>query len=239
MEYYILALIGLCLAALIYWGSEKRSRGIVFHIFWILGVLLIFASLALFQSITMFDQDLDSFPLYRIAILAGLGSLIISRFLAIILGKSAIYAELAEERQQRAISEITQLAASTGSLMELLNFAVDKIISILGMAGGAIHIFHAARQNLVLGSYMGLSARMARRLETLGLEDTAIGRTIRNKRLLIIRNLRLSQDYEIFGGKADGFTHMALIPIVSNECDPKWRICQKPAHETDSDWRST
>ena len=83
------------------------------------------------------------------------------------------------------------------------------------MSAGAAHIFHAARQNLVLGSYIGLSARMARRLEMLGLDDTAIGRTAKNKRLLIIRNLRLSHDYEIFGGKSDGFTHMALIPIVS------------------------
>jgi CheY-like chemotaxis protein len=216
VDHYLLVIFGFCLAALIYWGSERRARGITFHILWIAGVILIFASLILYQSITFFDQDLKSFPLYRIVILAGIGLLIISRLLTIIQGKSAVYAELAEEKQQRAISEITQLAASSGSLVELLNFAVDRIISILGMSGGAIHIFHAARQSLVLGSYMGLSARMARRLETLGLEDTAIGRTIRNKRLLIIRNLRLSQDYELFGGKADGFTHMALIPIVSD-----------------------
>jgi CheY-like chemotaxis protein len=209
-------LLGLCLSGLIYWGSERRARGIIFHIFWSAGLFLILLSFYFFESITLFDQDLEPFPLYYILILAGFGSLLISRVLTIIFGKSAIYIELAEEKQQRAISEITQLAASSGSLMELLNFSIDKIISILNMSAGAVHILHAARQNLVLGSYIGLSARMARRLETLGLEDTAIGRTASNKRLLIIRNLRLSHDYEIFGGKREGFTHMALIPIVSN-----------------------
>jgi len=216
MGHYFLVAVGLCLSAILYWGSERRARGVVFHIFWISGLFLIFLSFYLHQSVTLFDQDLKPFPLYQKIILIGFCSLIISRIIAIIFGKSAVYAELAEERQQRAISEITQLAASSGSLMELLNFALDKIISILKMSAGAAHIFHAARQNLVLGSYIGLSARMARRLETLGLEDTAIGRTARNKRLLIIRNLRLSHDYEIFGGRTEGFTHMALIPIVSN-----------------------
>jgi len=213
--HYLLIILGLCFSAIIYWGSEKRVRGIIFHVFWISGLLLILLSFYFYQYITLFDQDLQPFPLYQKSILVGFCSLIVSRILAIIFGKSAVYAELAEERQQRAISEITQLAASSGSLMELLNFALDKIISILKMSAGAAHIFHAARQNLVLGSYIGLSARMARRLETLGLDDTAIGRTAKNKRLLIIRNLRLSHDYEIFGGKTDGFTHMALIPIVS------------------------
>ncbi len=215
MGHYLLVILGLCFSAIIYWGSDRRARGIIFHIFWISGLFLILLSLYFYESITLFDQDLKPFPLYQKIILIGFCCLIISRILAIIIGKSAIYAELAEERQQRAISEITQLAASSGSLMELLNFALDKIISILKMSAGAAHIFHAARQNLVLGSYIGLSARMARRLEMLGLDDTAIGRTAKNKRLLIIRNLRLSHDYEIFGGKSDGFTHMALIPIVS------------------------
>jgi CheY-like chemotaxis protein len=216
MGHYLLVIVGLCLSAIIYWGSERRARGVFFHIFWISGVLLILLSFYFYQSITLFDQDLKPFPLYQKTILIGFFSLIISRIMAVIFGKSAVYAELAEERQQRAISEITQLAASSGSLMELLNFSLDKIISILKMSAGAAHIFHAARQNLVLGSYIGLSARMARRLETLGLDDTAIGRTARNRRLLIIRNLRLSHDYEIFGGRTEGFTHMALIPIVSN-----------------------
>jgi CheY-like chemotaxis protein len=216
MGHYLLTILGLCFAVIVYWGSDKRARGILFHIFWVAALILLLSGLFFYQSITLFDQDLKEFPLYEKLTLAGFGLLIICRILAIIFGKSAIYAELAEERQQRAISEITQLAASSGSLMELLNFAVDKIINILNMSAGAVHIYHAARQNLVLGSYIGLSARMARRLETLGLEDTAIGRTAKNRRLLIIRNLRLSHDYEIFGGKSDGFTHMALIPIVSN-----------------------
>lgn len=216
MSHYLLILLGLCLSVIIYWGSDRRARGIIFHIFWVSGLLLILLSFYFYQSITLFDQDLKPFPIYQKIMLIGLCSLIICRIFAIIFGKSAIYTELAEEKQQRAISEITQLAASSGSLMELLNFSIDKIISILNMSAGAVHIYHAARQNLVLGSYIGLSARMARRLETLGLDDTAIGRTARNKRLLIIRNLRLSHDYEIFGGKSDGFTHMALIPVVSN-----------------------
>jgi CheY-like chemotaxis protein len=99
--------------------------------------------------------------------------------------------------------------------MELLNFALDKMVNTLGMAGGAIHVFHRARESLVLGSYIGLSARLARRLETIEYGDTAIGRTAKNKRLLIIRNLRLSHDYEFFGGKLEGFSYMAAVPIIS------------------------
>ena len=142
-------------------------------------------------------------------------SLVISMAISQTHGRDEIYSRLMEERQLRATSEITQLAASNSNLIELLNFALNKIVTMLGFAGGAIHVFHRAKDNLVLGSFTGLSPRLARRMETIEFGDTSIGRTAKNKRLLIIRDLKLSQDYEFFGGKQDGFTYMALVPIVS------------------------
>ncbi len=129
--------------------------------------------------------------------------------------KSAVNAQLAHEKQQRTIGEIIQLAASNASLMELLNFSLDKIVAIMNLSAGTIHVFHRAKENLVLGSYKGLSARLARRMENIESGSTAIGRTARNKRLLIIRNMRTSPDYEYFGGKHEGFNFMVLIPIIS------------------------
>lgn len=216
MSHYILITLSFCLGAVILWGAGKRGRGVLFYLFWAIGIVSIAGSLYLYESITLFDQDLQSFPYYQMILLFGFGFLIFSRIITIFSEKSSLYAELYEERQQRAISEITQLAASSGSLIELLNFSLDRIVTMLNLSGGATHIFHPARQNLVLSSFIGLSARMARRLETLNLDETAIGRTAKNKRLLIIRNLRLSRDFEVFGGKADRFTHMAFIPIISN-----------------------
>lgn len=169
----------------------------------------------LYLSVPLFDQDLQALPYYRISLAIGMIALIASQIAAVFSGRSALYFQLGEERQQRAISEITQVAVSSTSLMELLNFTLDKIVSMLEMSGGAIHIFHRARRNLILGSYRGLTARLARRLEMIEMGETAIGRTARNKRLLVIRNLRLSPDYEFFGGKTENFTYMALIPVIS------------------------
>ncbi len=198
-----------------FFGSGRFSRRFLFYLFWVPGNLAIVAAIFLYLSGPLFDQDLMIFPYYKISVFAGLICLLFGQMVAQFGGKSLIIAQLSEERQQRAISDITQVAVSSTSIMELLNFSLDRIIDMLGMAGGAIHVFHRARQNLVLGSYKGLSARLARRLETIDLGDTAIGKSAKNKRLLIIRNLRLSPDYEIFGGKIEGFSYMALIPIIS------------------------
>ena len=177
--------------------------------------MAVVAAVFLYLSVPLFDQDLMAFPYFKISLIAGLIALLFSEIMAISGGRISVDSQLAEERQQRAISEISQVAVSGASLMELLNFTLDRIVAMLQMSGGVIHVYHRARQNLVLGSFKGLSARVVRRLETIDLGDTAIGKTARNQRLLIIRNLRLSPDYEIFGGRSEGFSYMALIPIIS------------------------
>lgn len=215
MEFWLFLSVSLILSIVVYFGAGYQGRRFLFYTFWLIGNLCLGAAIFLFLSVPLFDQDLQSLPYYKISLAIGIIWLIASQIAAVISGRSALYIQLGEERQERAISEITQVAVSSTSLMELLNFTLDKIVSMLGMSGGAIHIFHRARKNLVLGSYKGLTARLARRLETVEFGETAIGRTARNKRLLIIRNLRLSPDYEFFGGKTEDFSYMALIPVIS------------------------
>ena len=215
MEFWLFSIIGAFLAVVSFFGSDPKARNWIFYLFWIVGVCALVTGIILYLSVPLFDQDLQSFPFYRMAIAAGLIFLILSQVAAFFSGKTAVYAQIAEERQQRAISEITQVAVSSTSLMELLNFTLDRVCEMLGMSGGAIHVFHRARGNLVLGSYKGLSARLARRMETVEMGETAIGRTARNQRLLIIRNLRLSPDYEFFGGRGEGYSYLALIPVIS------------------------
>ncbi len=215
MEFWLFLSVGLFLSVVIYAGAGHQARRLFFYTFWFIGNLGLGGAIFLYLSVPLFDQDLQYLPYYKISLAVGMVWLIASQVSAFITGKSALYIQLGEERQQRAISEITQVAVSSTSLMELLNFTLDKIVSMLEMSGGAIHILHRARQNLVLGSYKGLTARLARRLETVEFGETAIGRTARNKRLLIIRNIRLSPDFEFFGGKTEGFSYMALIPVIS------------------------
>jgi CheY-like chemotaxis protein len=215
MEFWLFLVIGAFLAAVSYFGSDPKARNWAFYVLWIIGVGFLVTGIFLYLSVPLFDQDLQVFPYYRMALASGLILLIMSQVAAIVTGRTAVYSQIAEERQQRAISEITQVAVSSSSLMELLNFTLDKVCEMLGMSGGSIHVFHRARGNLVLGSYKGLSARLARRLETVEMGETAIGRTARNRRLLIIRNLRLSPDYEFFGGRTEGFSYLALIPVIS------------------------
>ena len=210
-----MAVAVLLLAAIDFMESGRLGRPFLFFPLWISGIVGAAIAIFLYLSFPLFDQDLMIFPYYKIFLLVGLFALLFAQIAAFLGGRSTIFLQLAEEKQQRAISEITQVAVSSTSLMELLNFTLDKIVGMLGMAAGTIHVFHRARQNLVLGSYKGLSARLARRLETVEFGETAIGRTAKNKRLLIIRNLRLSPDYEVFGGKAEGFSYMAMIPIIS------------------------
>ena len=167
MKFYPLIVFGLGLSALIFTATDTRIRRGLFYFLWISAIVCMAGSIFFYESITLFDQDLKHFPIYEIILLIGYFFLIMSFMLSVFLTKADVYSQLADERQQRAISEITQLAASSNSLIELLNFSLDKIVGMLHMNAGTVHIFHAARQKLILGSYKGLTPWLARRLETI------------------------------------------------------------------------
>ena len=123
------------------------------------------------------------------------------------------------EAQARMVADILQVAAARESLIELLNYSLDRILEVFSLNSGAIHIFHQAKNVLVLGSYRGLTPAHAQKLELIRPGQNAIGRTVENKRLLIIRDLRVSPDFEFFGGKSDGYSFLAVTPVmVEGEC---------------------
>ncbi len=213
MEFLVFPAIGLILAGLVF--IQSHSRRFPFYLLWLLSILSFVMSILTFLIAPPFEQVLLLISYHLVFAACGYVAVILASVVSETRERNILYSRLMEERQQRATAEITQLAASNSNLLELLNFSLDRIVTMLGLSGGAIHVFHKARESLVLGSYQGLSARLARRLETIEIGDTSIGRTAKNKRLLIVRDLRQSQDYEFFGGPQDGFTYMALVPIVS------------------------
>lgn len=124
-----------------------------------------------------------------------------------------------EEIQSKAVSDILHVAATRESLIELLNYSLDRFLEIMSLNSGAIHIHHAARNTLVMGAFRGLSPLYANKLELIQPGQTAIGRALQNHRVLIIRDLRVSPDYKFFGGKTEGYSFLAVAPImVENEC---------------------
>ncbi len=124
-----------------------------------------------------------------------------------------------EEIQSKAVSDILHVAATRDSLIELLNYSLDRFLEIMSLNSGAVHIHHSARNTLVMGAYRGLSPLYANKLELVKPGQTAIGRALQNRRVLIIRDLRISPDYEFFGGKAERYSFLAVAPImVENEC---------------------
>jgi CheY-like chemotaxis protein len=213
MEFLVFPAIGLILAGLVF--IQSHSRRFLFYLTWLLSLISFIVSALTFVIATPYERMFELISYHNIFAVCGLVILIFAGIVSHSRDRATLLGKLTEERQQRVISEITQMAASNSNLLELLNFSLDKIVSMLGFSGGVIHVFHKARESLVLGSYHGLSNRLARRLETIEYGDTSIGRTAKNKRLLIIRNLKVSEDYEFFGGLQDGFTYMALVPIVS------------------------
>ncbi len=216
MEFLVFPALGLALAVVVFVSSQSHSRRFPFYLLWVLSTASFVVAALTFLLALPPEQIVQVVSYHNIFAALGFASLVGSAVASQTRERSVLFSKLVEEKQQRATSEITQLAASNSNLLEMLNFSLDKIVTMLGLAGGAIHVFHRARESLVLGSYKGLSPRLARRLETIEFGDTSIGRTAKNKRLLIIRDLRLSQDYEFFGGQQDGFTYMALVPIVSD-----------------------
>jgi len=121
--------------------------------------------------------------------------------------------------QAKTISDILQVAASRESLIELLNYSLDRFLEVFSLNSGAIHIFHGSKNMLVMGAYRGLVPSHANRLELIEPGQTAIGRAVQNKRVLIIRDLRVSPDYGFFGGKAEGYSFLAVAPImVEGKC---------------------
>jgi CheY-like chemotaxis protein len=124
-----------------------------------------------------------------------------------------------DEIQSKAVSDILHVAATRESLIELLNYSLDRFLEIMSLNSGTIHIHHAARNTLVMGAYRGLSPLYANKLEMIQPGQTAIGRALQNHRVLIIRDLRVSPDYDFFGGKIEGYSFLAVAPImVENEC---------------------
>lgn len=121
--------------------------------------------------------------------------------------------------QAKTISDILQVAASRESLIELLNYSLDRFLEVFSLNSGAIHIYHGSKNVLVMGAYRGLVPTHANRLELIEPGQTAIGRAVQNKRVLIIRDLRVSPDYGFFGGKAEGYSFLAVAPImVEGKC---------------------
>lgn len=121
--------------------------------------------------------------------------------------------------QSKTIGDILEVAASRESLMELLNYSLDRFLEIFSLNSGAIHIFHAKKNKLVMGSYRGLIPSHAKNMEILEPGTTAIGRAVQNQRVLIIRDLSVSPDYNFFGGKSEGYTFLAVAPImVDSKC---------------------
>ena len=215
MEFLIFPISGVILSMVIFIFSKAYSRRFLFYIFWLTGILAFIMSGLTFLVASPQEEFITYVSFHVVLAALGFIAIILAAVFTQIQEREFFFGKIIEERQQRATSEITHVAASNSNLPELLNFALEKIIAMLGLDGGVIHVFHRAKGSLVLGSSKGLSTRLARRLETIEYGDTSIGRTAKNKRLLIIRDLRLSQDYEFFGGKQDGFTYMALVPIVS------------------------
>jgi len=121
------------------------------------------------------------------------------------------------EMQARTVSDILQVAATRESLIELLNYSLDRYLELFSLNSGAIHILHKTRNMLVMGSYRGLAPSRAKKLEQLLPGETAIGRAVHNKRVLIIRDLRVSPDYRFFGGKAEGYSFLAVVPIIVDD----------------------
>jgi len=124
-----------------------------------------------------------------------------------------------DQVRSEAIGGIMQVAATRDSLIELLNYSLDRILELFSLNSGAIHIYHSAKNMLVMGAYRGLSPMHASRLEMVNPGQSAIGRALQNKRVLIIRDLKISPDFAFFGGKTEGYSFLAVSPIlVENEC---------------------
>ena len=123
------------------------------------------------------------------------------------------------EIRARTVSDILQVAAMRESLIELLNYSLDRFLEIVSLNSGAIHIYHKNRETLIMGAYRGLRPAHAKKLEQLIPGQTAIGKAIQNKRVLIIRDLSVSPDYRFFGGRIEDYSFLAVAPImVDNDC---------------------
>jgi len=123
------------------------------------------------------------------------------------------------EMRAKTVGDIFAVAATRESLIELLNYALDRFLELLSLNSGAIHIYHKTGNTLVMGSCRGLAPTHAKRLEQIAPGQSAIGRAVQNKRVLIIRDLRVSPDYQFFGGSSEGYSFLAVAPIiVEDDC---------------------
>lgn len=124
-----------------------------------------------------------------------------------------------QDDRAKTISDILEVAASRDSLIELLNYSLDRFLEVFSLNSGTIHIFQRSRDILVMGAYRGLIPAHAKRLELIEPGQTAIGKAVQNKRVLIIRDLRVSPDYQFFGGRTEGYSFLAVAPVlVEGEC---------------------
>lgn len=175
------------------------------------GSLLMLVGAALFYGAISITINLIAnmvFTIGAVTFLAGIYKLAVSA--------SRIKADQSARMQEKTISDILQVAATRESLLELLNYSLDRFLEVFSLNSGTIHIYHSPKSVLVMGAYRGLSPLHANKLELVKPGETAIGRTVQNKRVLIIRDLRVSPDYQFFGDKAEGYSFLAVVPIMVN-----------------------
>lgn len=179
-----------------------------------LGLILIFAGASTAVTVTT-----PSYSYLPVALfISGVITLLINSYQLIELyGRRQDKTDI--EFQAKAVSDILQVAATRDNLIDLLNYSLDRFLELYSLNSGAIHIFHKQRNTLIMGSYRGLTPICASKLEKLEPGQTAIGRTIQNKRVLIIRDLSVSPDYQFFGSRIEGYSFLAVAPIiVDNDC---------------------
>lgn len=196
-----------CMLVLYYRHQVKSSLG------WFGSILIIVA--AMMASIAI-SKPYDIIP----ALIFGIGVIIFVTGIYRLAIRNNLRKDNANtDFQAKTVADILQVAATRDNLIELLNYSLDRFLELFSLNSGAIHIFHKPRNTLIMGSYRGLAPTYAKRLEQLQPGQTAIGRTIQNKRVLIIRDLRVSPDFKFFGGKIEGYSFLAVAPIIiDNDC---------------------
>ena len=120
-----------------------------------------------------------------------------------------------QNRQLMALNQIAGASATNLKLPELLNVALDTVLSVMGVESGAICLLDAETEELVASCYRGISEELAERIRRQKLGDDPVGgQVVRTGQPVIIEKL-MEQPGVAEVARREGFKRAISVPLKS------------------------
>ncbi|MBI2221948.1 MAG: GAF domain-containing protein [Acidobacteria bacterium] len=116
----------------------------------------------------------------------------------------------------RAINSVALAIGRFSSVEDMLDYALEKVLEVVGTEAGSVYLLDEARGELKLGVHRGLSDEASRDFDHLKLGEGLSGRVVLTGEPIVLRNLKDDPRLTRMAARAEQFQAFASVPLRSN-----------------------